>query len=171
MAERDFQAFPRFSLALKRGALAAPVLLFSGFAVLLVLRGLLPMQYWGGNAGTGTVTLANAPARYLLAVILLPFYETIVGQFLPLEILRKLKAPVVLSCVVSGLLFGLGHYANGGVAHGVSGTVIGILLAVVYTRSRQDGVICAFTTSFVAHALNNFALLYVAYNVPALANL
>jgi hypothetical protein len=124
------------------------------------LMNFVPDELRGKFAGAG---LSNGPHAWLLflAIVFFPSFETIVAQVLPVELLRRLRAHCLFCVVASALLFGLGHFLNGGLVHGVTSFVAGCLLAYGYTAARIHGFWAAFITTAVAHTFNNAFLLLV----------
>ena len=67
-------------------------------------------------------------------------------------------------------MFGVGHYLNGGLLHGLVTFSVGILLAILYMLLRGNGAASSFVGVATAHALNNAILLYVLATLfPSLA--
>jgi membrane protease YdiL (CAAX protease family) len=81
---------------------------------------------------------------------------------LPLELAKKIGFDDKACIAVGALVFGVGHYLNGGLGHGLCAAISGALFATSYVTMRPWGYLPAFWASYVAHALNNFLVLYVA---------
>jgi hypothetical protein len=137
--------------------------LVSAVSVALVanlLQALLPRTILGPSATTDFANF-DTWSMLLVGVFLIPFGETFIAQLLPLE-LGKLAGFNDVTCIAIGAMaFGAGHYLNGGLAHGVCSAIAGTLFATGYMAMRPLGYFPAFWASFVAHALNNFAFLFV----------
>ena len=90
------------------------------------------------------------------------------GQLAPIELLRRLKAPAPLSLAVSALLFGFGHYHNGGFAHGLTSLAAGVFFAIAYLAFRTRSVPQAFACAWCCHASHNFLFLYLIAPIATL---
>lgn len=106
----------------------------------------------------------------ILAVALLwaPCFETLVGQFLPVTVVRLFTKAELPAVVCSGLVFGLGHMAGGGGAvQGILTTVTGTIFAAVYVANIGLGRIRASLLTAWAHCVNNALVLALAMNFPS----
>ncbi|WP_313170809.1 CPBP family glutamic-type intramembrane protease [Massilia oculi] len=129
----------------------------------LLLLGLLtfvPEEYRGKSAAA---FLVGAHPAYLLfiAVVFAPLWETIPGQVVPIELLRRLRAHWSYCVLASGAVFGAGHFLAGGLAHGVVTFLTGLVLGYGYMAARPYGFGTAFITAATAHACHNALLLFV----------
>ena len=162
---------PRFSLpssfvsslpknAFALGALLSLVSVTVAGAVGAALYATLGGEGVGPSAAEALLS-AREPWLFLAAVLLVPTVETLVGQLAPIELLRRLKAPTALSVAVSALVFGLGHYVNGGLGHGLTSFAAGVVFAIAYLASRARSVPQAFACACCCHASHNFLFLYL----------
>lgn len=100
---------------------------------------------------TGNIWLIS-----LMAVGWAPLFETAVGQWLPIELLRRLGAPPWARLLASAGIFSAGHVLNGGGAlQGVLAFLFGALLAALYLRFRDKGQGSAFAAAWACHCANN----------------
>lgn len=76
----------------------------------------------------------------LFAAIICPLVETVALQALPLEVMRNKGMPRPLAIPASALLFGLWH-AHEGAAKVMSTFAVGLLLAWIYERYRNENTI------------------------------
>lgn len=76
----------------------------------------------------------------LFATVISPLVETIALQALPLELMRKKGIARPLAILVSAIMFGLWH-AHEGAAKVISTFVVGLMLAWVYERYRDENTI------------------------------
>jgi len=99
---------------------------------------------------------------FLEVVLLGPFLETIISQFLILTILKhikwikKYKGSHIL---ISALYFGLGHYNWGGIIKVISTFLAGVIYAysfVLYSNKKAKPIMVVFTM----HALHNFIVTF-----------
>ncbi len=114
----------------------------------------MPPELWGNSAAAGLGRLGWGWA-FFLAVVFAPLFETAVGQVLPMELVRRLGARPGFGILLSGLVFGVGHYLNGGLAHGVTTFVGGLVFACAYAALRPTGIGPAFVAAATAHAVQN----------------
>ncbi|MFZ6659119.1 hypothetical protein [Undibacterium sp. TJN19] len=91
----------------------------------------------------------------LFAICLVPIFETFLAQQFVIELSKKLGATPFFCGVFSASVFGLGHYINGGLAHGITALLSGLLLAYVYLLYREQGIGQSFIVTAFAHAINN----------------
>lgn len=148
-----------------RGSLVAGIVLscFSLGLSLLALGALslvLDSSHWGRSAADGLSGMSDG-SLFLLAVLLVPAFETLVGQCLPIEIARRMRVGAVGCVWISAALFGGGHFANGGIAHGVTTFVAGSVFAFGYVLVRHLGFWMSCVTAAMAHAMHNAILLFV----------
>lgn len=125
---------------------------------------LLPKEILGASAAA-ILSGQAAPAIFVLAVLVVPLWETLIAQLLPLELARGAGIRDVGSVIIGGIIFGVGHYLNGGLLHGIGALFGGALFALSYITLRPWGYLPAFSASWIAHALHNALMLYV---VPAI---
>lgn len=97
----------------------------------------------------------------LAALIVAPIVETIIAQCLPIELLRKLKAPNALIVLVCAVLFGLGHYSSVSVNHGIKTFVDGAIYGFLYLQMRRYSMSASYCVVAVAHFTNNLLVLSV----------
>lgn len=117
-------------------------------------------EYRGKSAAAG---LVDAHPAYVLfiAIMFAPLWETIPGQVVPIELLRSLRAHWSICVLASGTVFGVGHFLNGGLAHGVETFLMGLVIGYGYVAARPYGLGPAFITAATAHACHNATLLLV----------
>lgn len=131
-----------------------------GASVAGLLWTTLPREILGPSAAAD-MSKTGQWNMLLMGVFLMPFWETLMAQLLPLE-LGKMARFNDAACVALGaVVFGAGHYLNGGLGHGICSTISGALFSTGYMAMRACGYLPAFWTSYVAHAINNSLLLFV----------
>jgi hypothetical protein len=123
-------------------------------AVLGTLTLLLPASQWGLSAGA---ELYTRPEGFIIfyAIVIAPLLETLEGQVLPIELARRLRASSAICVLLSGIVFGVGHYLNGGLAHGITAFFTGLILGYGYVALRSHGLWPAYVASSTAHAMHN----------------
>lgn len=124
----------------------------------------LPKETLGPSAAAN-LSSQSPVVVFFSAVLFLPLYETLIAQLIPLELSRLARLNDLGCILVGGAVFGLGHYLNGGVLHGISALLGGSLFALSYMILRPWGYLPAFWASYMAHAAHNGLMLYA---VPAI---
>ncbi len=132
----------------------------AGLLCLLILETLLPKALWGPSAAAFLAD-SSAIVLFFQAVLLTPFIETFIAQLLPLEITRGLGLGPAACIAIVSALWGLGHYLNGGLAHGISAALGGAFFSTAYMLMRAHGYLPACLSSYSAHMTHNFLLLFV----------
>lgn len=127
---------------------------------LLILETLIPKALWGPSAAAFLAD-SSAIVLFFQAVLFGPFIETFIGQLLPLEISKGLGLGPAASIVIVSVLWGLGHYHNGGLAHGICAGLGGAFFTMAYVIMRTHGCLPAYLSSSFAHMTHNFLLLFV----------
>jgi hypothetical protein len=120
----------------------------------LLANALLPESWFGESAAGDLDDLGSL-------VFLFPAFETLLGQCLPIETLRRLRAPALACVMTSATLFGAAHWVNGGLGHGLTTLVAGSLFALAYWLCRPAGLRAAATAAYGAHAAHNFLVWFV----------
>ena len=155
--------------AITLGAVVSIATLIAGLFMQYFLHLMLPESWWGISAATEAF---NQPAAvvFFFAVVFAPLYETILAQLLPIEIVRRFAINRWGCVFISATVFGVGHYLNGGLLHGLVTFTVGILFAILYMLLRSNGAASSFVGVATAHALHNAILLYVLATLfPSLA--
>jgi hypothetical protein len=143
-------------LGLSLSLVSAPASLGTALAA----DALLP-EGWFGNSAAASMGELNSLGFLLLGVLLIPAWETCLGQCLPIELLRRLRTPPPACVVASAALFGGAHWAAGGLGHGLTTLATGSLLALAYWLCRPAGFWAAATAAYAAHASHNFLVWFV----------
>jgi hypothetical protein len=134
----------------------------------LAAMALLTPQQLGGSAvasleGTGTAMM------FWMVVVWAPLFETVLGQWLPIELLRRFKVPAMYCLLASASLFSLGHVMSGaGFLHGSMTFIAGCTFAASYLAARSMGPGPAYVAAATAHASSNGLLLCLSLLFPGL---
>ncbi|MRW85490.1 CPBP family intramembrane metalloprotease [Pseudoduganella sp. FT26W] len=137
--------------------IASTVLALCAIGLMLAF---LPHESLGESAAAGLSHLG--PVMTLLTgVVLVPLWETLIAQLLPLELARRLGFNDCVCIALGAVVFASGHYLNGGLGHGIGSLVAGALFSTGYMAMRPWGYFPAFWASYIAHALNNCLFLYL----------
>ncbi len=126
---------------------------------------LLPVELRGLHAGREVFNFGLA-MQIFMCVVSGPILETIMVQLPLVEILRRFSVRPIACIGIGSAIWGLGHYLNGGIAHGVSALTGGAMFTFVYLRYRAGGVGPAFWMTVCAHASNNALALTVSAVLP-----
>lgn len=127
----------------------------------LLADGLFSREQLGGSSaqsleGAGMVKL------FWSAVVLAPLIETVLGQWLPIEVLRRYGARAAYCLLVSAVLFSALHVLGGaGILHATTTFIGGVAFAASYQLARPLGVGPAWLAAAAAHACSNGLLLFV----------
>lgn len=154
LARRPWTA--AFCLGLALSLVSAP----ASLCVAWLADALLP-DGWFGESAAGDIGELSALGFLLLGVLLMPALETLLGQCLPIEPLRRLRAPPLACVLASAALFGAAHWVNGGLGHGLTTFVTGSLFALAYWLCRPAGFWVAAMAAYSAHAAHNFLAWFV----------
>lgn len=121
---------------------------------------LLPREQWGNSAAAGLTGLSQG-AFFFVAVVFTPMLETVMGQVMPIEFARRFGANWAVCILASAIVFGFGHYWNGGLVHGISAFLGGAVFASGYVAVRRVGFWSGLIAAYIAHATQNAMLLFV----------
>lgn len=155
--------------AIALGAATACVTSVVAMLAIYLFQHILPQRFWGQSAGADVFN-QPAVAVFFDAVIFFPLFETIIGQVIPIEIVRRFGSNRGLWVFISALVFGGGHYLNGGPLHGLVAFSVGIVFASLYVVLRRNGPGSSFVGVATAHILHNAILLYILATIfPSLA--
>ena len=146
------------------GTFVSLVSVICSVVIISVMVLLLPKEIFGPSAAR-SLSSQSAVVVFFLAVLFVPLYETLIAQLIPLELSRLARLNDLGCILIGGAVFGLGHYLNGGVLHGISALLAGSLFSLSYMILRPWGYLPAFWASYVAHAAHNGLMLYA---VPAI---
>ncbi len=127
---------------------------------LLVLQRFVPMERWGANAAAGLATMGK-PVFLFMAIVYAPLFETFLGQVIPIELARRVGASHLTCVLLGGSVFGLGHFVNGGLVHGIAAFLSGIFFSLAYAALRAAGARASFLAAASAHATQNAMLLLI----------
>lgn len=131
--------------------------------ITLGLVALLGRNNMGGLAAADVFQNGWA-ATIVLAIVWVPFWETLVAQLLPIALLTSLGARPPVAIVTSAALFSAGHVANGGgLAQGIVTFAAGLVFAGLFVANRKHGLGRAYAITATAHAANNGAALLLSY--------
>lgn len=143
-----------YRAALALGSGLGPLGLLCAFVAYKLAGFFLPPELWGSSAASGLASLGPA-GMVFMAVVYAPLLETLLAQCLPIEIARRLGAGPLLCVLPSALLFGFGHYVNGGLLHGITSFCTGLVLASAYMALRRAGAGPACLAAASAHVVQN----------------
>jgi hypothetical protein len=126
----------------------------------LLAKAALPEGWFGKSAASNIGELG--PLGFLLmGVLFIPALETLICQSLPIEVLRRFRVAPPACVMASAALFGAGHWAAGGLGHGLTTFVTGSLFALAYWLCRPAGFGVATTAAYTTHATHNFLVWFI----------
>lgn len=137
----------------------------SGFVVGNAVLYLLPPEQWGKSAAAHLDGIGPA-TMFFMMVVFAPVVETVLGQVLPMEAARRLGGRPAVQVLLSGLVWGYGHYVSGGMAHGITAVFGGLVFAYAYAVLRPAGIRPAYVAAATAHALQN-GIIWALMMLPA----
>jgi hypothetical protein len=129
-----------------------------GMLCLAMMEAFLPKALWGTSAAASIAGLSNG-GLFFVAVLWIPFFESFIGQLLPIEISRRIGLNRVFCVLVSAATFALGHYLNGGLAHGISNFFGGAIFPCACITMRAYGYWPAYLSTYTAHSIRAFLLM------------
>jgi hypothetical protein len=122
----------------------------------------LPKAMWGRSAAEDMARNLSVWAFILNAATLIPLLETVLGQVLVIELLRKVRVAPWLPVLASAAIWSAGHYRNGGLLHGLGVLPGGLVFAAAYVWIRRQGFWQSYWVTAIAHAVQNLAALTLA---------
>lgn len=100
----------------------------------------------------------------LVAIVLGPAFETLVGQLAPVCIARRITTKRPAWIVAGASVFSLGHVVGGGGALQALITLLfGAIFTAFYVHWLGEGQARAFSLTMIVHATHNAALLLFSY--------
>ena len=153
MAKRPMRGAMRLGLC----AGAINFLIFVPLALAAVA--LFTPQQLGGSAAAA-LRGASTATVFCFVVVWAPLFETVIGQWLPLEVLRRYKVRASYSLLASAILFSLLHVMGGsGILHASMTLIAGGIFAASYLAARSLGLAPAYVAAATAHACSNGLIL------------
>lgn len=112
--------------------------------------GVLAKTITGKSINEGFTPFDSTFEEFFTVIIIAPFLETFLFQYLPFKLTQKWMHPI-LSILFCGLIFGIPHIYNW--FYMLSAVVIGLLLGSAYYLRINTGR--AFLIVTIIHLLNN----------------
>ncbi len=101
---------------------------------------------------------AESDVPWLDVLILAPIVETLLSQWLPISVARRLKQSVPVQIGVSALLFSAAHCGSG-LAGILAAIIPGIVFAYVWVKWRDRSTWWAIGATSLTHFWVNFLVL------------
>lgn len=98
---------------------------------------------------------------FLALVIVAPIFETLLVQFLVLELLHKLKISASVSILIAAVIFGALHYYN--IWYILTTVISGFVFAYYYMALRPQGKWNKILLLIALHAMANMVAFFSAY--------
>ena len=114
-----------------------------------------------GPSAAAYISGLSPVVLFFYGVLIVPCWETLIAQLFPIELAKRLGFNETACIVICAIIFGFGHYINGGIGHGLGTLIGGALFALSYVILRPWGYLPAFWASYTAHSLNNMWLLFL----------
>lgn len=116
----------------------------------------IPLVHLSGQGNPPIAALASRDPGLLLAILVLaPFLETLIGQWLPIAAVGCFSRSTALKVAVSSLLFGALHLGNSWTNAGVVLLVAAPVYAYTFVRFRRESRWKAYFTTSLTHAISN----------------
>ncbi len=112
-------------------------------------------------AASNVLTGLNAAVVMFFGVLLIPFFETVIGVMIPFEVALRLKGNATISVLAVASCYAIGHYANGGLGHAITAFIGGAIFGYVYANRRPNGAAKALAESSCVHSVSNFFVIFV----------
>ena len=114
----------------------------------------------GGSSAT-SLDGAGPAKLFWSAVVLAPLFETVLGQWLPIEVLRRRGVRAQYCLLASAALFSALHVLGGaGMLQATTTFIGGLAFAGSYLMARNMGPGPAWLAAAAAHACSNGLLLF-----------
>lgn len=113
----------------------------------------------------GKTLFRESSTLQLIFVLLIwaPAFETVLGQFIPITIIRFITKSNTSAIVCSALTYSLGHMlGGGGIAQGVMTALMGGVFAWLYLAYMESGKFVTVVMIAWTHSLHNAVLLCVS---------
>ena len=126
----------------------------------LALR-LFGLEQLGGSSAE-SLEGAGMAKLFWSAVVFAPLTETVIGQWLPIELMRRFGVRAGYCLLTSAALFSVLHVLGGaGILHASLTFIGGLAFATSYLVARNFGARPAWLAAATAHACSNGLLLFV----------
>lgn len=141
--------------SLKWGA----ALFLLSFVVAAALHFFTSVPLMGNDAAAQKIMAGPWLLFAFMALIFAPIVETVISQWLPVELMLQLRAPRFLIVLICGLIFGIGHFRSNGLSHGINMFFSGMILGELYVRRRQESAASSFVAVATAHFFCNLLVI------------
>lgn len=125
---------------------------------IIVLPIVLILTTLGVDVGEANIDNLDLQNKFLetifFAVVIAPFLETLIFQFLPLKLFKLLRIPIELSIFITTLIFAYVHLDDG-LINFIGMLPIGFLFVWSFVVRDKRSTYNAIFTVFVIHALTN----------------
>lgn len=91
--------------------------------------------------------------KFFFGVLIGPFFETLIFQFIIIELIKKVSKKDLIIILSSSILFALSHYFN--IYYVLMTLTIGSVMAWYYLLLSKTNKWTAFFSVFLLHSLNN----------------
>lgn len=124
----------------------------------LVLPAAVFLSAFGVDLGTVNIEKLQLDEEFIptvmYAVVIAPFIETLVFQWIPLSVLRFIRIPVTVAIILTTLLFAYAHLEDG-LINFIGMLPIGFLFVWAFIVRQRKSKWNAIFTVYVIHGLTN----------------
>jgi Type II CAAX prenyl endopeptidase Rce1-like len=148
----SFPTITDYKMAVRYGLLFSVLTILAGFLTgeLIDWYGFQPSRDFTAESGISLASLL------LMAIFFFPLFETLLYQFLVIEIIGSHTYPRLATAMgVSTLLFSLSHLSPEGSRQAVITLVTGSMLSYIYIRVSRYSAGLAFAMTFTTHMAHN----------------
>ncbi|HTD05214.1 CPBP family intramembrane glutamic endopeptidase [Undibacterium sp.] len=123
-------------------------------------------QSFGKVAGEALFERSSGIVIVLSTLFWAPIFETLLGQLVPIELVRLKTRSMLASVVTSALVFAFGHaLGGGGIGQTVLTFICGTPLAALYVHFRKFGVARSLASAMISHATSNGVVLILSFQI------
>jgi membrane protease YdiL (CAAX protease family) len=113
---------------------------------------ILSITFFLGIESSNRKVEANTIPYYIKTLLLAPFIETLIFQFIPIEFLKRFINKDLTVIIISSLLFGVAHYFNHYLIRDILLTFFsGLVLAISYVLAKKRSDLNAFIAVSLIH--------------------
>lgn len=110
-------------------------------------------NFFDDELTTNNLHFSSLQEEFITLVIIAPIVETLIFQYLIIEVLLNLKLKPWVCILVSALLFGVSHWYN--LVYILVTTVVGLIFAYYYLALRHQNFMNKLVLITIIHALSN----------------
>ncbi len=111
------------------------------------------------NLNIDSANLKDPTLLFIEAVVIAPFIETVIFQFLPIELSNYLQRVMlkkiypIIGVLISAILFGFVHNYN--ISYQINTFFMGLFLGYLYHIRKDKEIFGSFSFIWLLHSINN----------------